>query len=120
MARAKVTLQLAAAYKGPDGLKWKRGQTRTLSGATLEYYRHQSEFRVTDEVELSAPVPTKASEQVPESSSVSDETATFTEAELRKLSREELVDLAAEGFGLVLGPRDAKNKMIAAILEAQG
>lgn len=107
--RATVTLRNSATFTGRGGIPWRKGQSRDLTDAgAIKYYKGQAEFVVTDR-----PDAVKADEPEPETP------PTFTEGELKRLNKGDLVELAARGFGLVLSDEKTQKEMIADILEAQ-
>lgn len=107
--RATVTLRKAETFTGRGGLIWRKGQSRDLTDdGAIKYYRGQSEFVVTDR-----PDAVKAEE--PEKKAP----PTFTENELKRVKKEDLIELAASGFGLELSEELKQPDMVAAILEAQ-
>lgn len=112
--RARVTLRGSETFTGRGGKRWRKNQSRELtSPAEVAYYERQAEFTVTrlgEPASRSAP----ASEE-----SEGTRPPTFSERELKRIKKEDLVDLAAKGFGLVLDPEASHKDMVAAILEAQ-
>lgn len=124
----RVSLRHAKTFAGMRGVQWRRGQIRQISDpAQVAYYRRQTEFSVEPVAGVAkvappvapAPAPTRPP-PAPEPEAPEDMAACFTTVELQGLKKTELIELGAEGFGLILDPATKKDLLIAALLKAQG
>ncbi len=116
MARARVVLRHCESYTGLASESWKKNQSRVITDEKqIALYKSRSEFVVSDLAD--APARRKAASTTPGGQ---DGPPTYTEAALKRLSREKLVELGAEQFKLALGADDPKGDLIASLLEAQG
>lgn len=126
MARARIVLRSCETFTPLSGETWRKGQARTIADPSqIAYYRGQSEFSVTI---LEDPKPKPKPEPPPDPTGggtdgggEGDGDEVLTEAALGRLTKAQLVDLAAERWGLALDEDEMKkDDLVSAILKAQG
>jgi hypothetical protein len=122
MARAKVVLRKCQTFQAAPnkgGRKWKKGAPVILTNENeIDYYRGQAEFVVTD---LGEPKK-KAAKETPADDGGGDDGGDdkHTKASLMRMSKDDLMTLAEDTFGLELEGDETKDDLAEAILEAQG
>jgi len=120
MARARVELRGSLTHVG-GGRTFKKNAPQILTNASeIAYYKGQAGFSVTEMKDS----PKAKAKAAPPPSDDSDESGSgdeegYTDAELRAMTKADLVDLGKE-MGLALSDADKKADLIAAILEHQG
>ena len=122
MARAKVVLRKCQTFQAAPnkgGRKWKKGAPVILTNENeIDYYKGQSEFVVTD---LGEPKKKAAKPAEPSGDDGGDGGEDkHTKASLMRMSKDDLMALAEDTFGLELEGDETKDDLAEAILEAQG
>lgn len=110
--RYKVVLRGCETFSGRYG-DWKKGQSQDVDEGEASYYKGQSEFVVTelgDVPAVAAPASAPAAE--------TEEPVLFTEAELKKAVKTELLEIGAQ-LGLTLSEKTSNAGLIRAILRKQ-
>lgn len=123
MAKARVQLRHCETYTGLSGETWKKNQSRVLTNQKqIAYYKAHSEFVVTTMQESKSASAKPAMDSGDGSGDDGDNASEkVTKARLERMSKAELVDYAAETFGLALDEDEMKKgDLVAAVLEAQG
>ena len=119
MARAKVILRGCKTFEASPtkgGRKWKKGAPVILiNDNEIDYYRTQSEFTVTDLGE-----PKKVAAKPEADGGGEGGPDKHTKSSLKKLGKDELMEMAEDTFGLELEGDETKDALAEAILEAQG
>ncbi len=109
MARARITLRGCLTYQTPKGKTWKRGESRIVTNqGEIDYFKNNTEFVVTILPDAEPKLPPK-----------SEDPKAYTSAMLGRMTKPELVTLAAERFTLEIDLDSRKPDIIVAILEAQ-
>lgn len=124
MAKARVQLRKCESFTGRGGVAWKKNQARTLTRQSeIDYYKLHPEFIVTILAEpKAAPKPKAPADTGDEGKGKTDgDPSKPSESKLGRMSKPELVDYAADTYGLALDEDEMpKDDMVKAILQAQG
>ena len=116
MARARVEL-IGSLSHTRGGRKFERGKPQILTNAAeILYYQNQSDFAVT--VEEAPKKKAKAAPPTPPAGEAKGDGDDYTEEQLKKMKKDELIEVADE-LELLLEGNEKKSEMIEAILEAQ-